>query len=585
MNEEILIDAMGEIDESLILEIEKLRSKNSIVFPYKAVALIAACFLLTVILLPWGTIFSNKNPSEDPHHSHIGTDILENDDTSSFDTTKENVDIPAPIPQDTQNSTDSTNMTEKNDESYIPETLPPFYDTTLPHIPPTENSKEDETTRFEEETTGPFIPEKPSTPDQEIPLPQYPTVLSHTVYPVYAMYPSAESQLGEWRIDLANRINGYKNGIGNTDSFISKTVSEFFSNSESKNLIYSPVNAYMTLGMLTETTGGSSRDQLLGLLGENDIYSLRSSAKNLWNSCYRDDGIVTSILGSSMWLDNAFTPKTAVTDILSKDYYASSYYGDMGSLEYDELMRSWISEETKGFLDPIVSDSRLDPESPMSLMSTVYYKAEWAEKFEADSTRNMTFHSNVGDVTAHFMYRDFVGLRYLGNNFKATSLELKEGGQMWFLLPNKDVSLNSLFSDPEALGFITGKSQQTLSFSEHSAYMWLFLPKFDISSRVELKNNLNGMGITDVFDPAKADFSSLTDSSIFVNGITQSARISIDEEGCEAAAVSGGVYPEGEKFDDENSSVFVLDRPFIFVVTSDSGLPLFVGTVYHPNLQ
>ena len=156
---------------------------------------------------------------------------------------------------------------------------------------------------------------------------------------------------------------------------------------------------------------------------------------------------------------------------------------------------------------------------------------------------------------------------------------------MWFLLPHKDGSLNSLFSDPEALGFITGKSQQTLSFSEHSAYMWLFLPKFDISSRVELKNNLNGMGLTDVFDPAKADFSSLTDSSIFVNGITQSARISIDEEGCEAAAVSGGVYPEGEEFDDENSSVFVLDRRFIFVVTSDSGLPLFVGTVYCPTLN
>ena len=579
-----LQDAIGNIDDAFIEEAAKaqvLKLKS-----WLPAAALAACVLLTAALLPWRAIFSfAPSPTTDPPTPQGG--LLQNDDTSFFDTTKENEETIITLPDESTNESTKLPDTQKAEDTNIiappPETLPPIPDDTK--SPDTEEKQNEETTPADKETTGPLIPSTPSTPDHGTVLPQYPTILSHTTYPVQKRYPSVEAQRIEWRIDLAKRISGYKSGIGNTDGFIAGNVSEFFSSSENQNLIYSPLNTYMTLGMLAETAGGNSRDQLLSILGENDIYSLRSSAKNLWNSCYRDDGIVTSVLGSSLWLDNSFTPKTAVTDILANDYYASSFYGDMGSKEYDELMRSWVNEQTKGFLTDTVSNSTLDPESMMSLMSTVYYKAEWAESFEPESTRSRVFHSPTGDVTADFMYRDFVGLRYTGNNFKATSLELKEGGQMWFLLPHKDVSLQSLFSDTEALDFITGKAQKAVSSGDHSAYMWLFLPKFDISSRVDLKSSLSAMGITDVFDPENADFSNLTDSNIFVNGMTQSARVSIDEKGCEAASASGGLHPAGPGVDDTDSLVFMLDRPFIFVVTSDSGLPLFVGTVYHPNLQ
>ena len=587
MNPKHLQDAIGNIDDAYIEE----AAKAVIIRPkvWVPAAALAASFLLIAALLPWKVIFSESDPSlKDP----VRTDFLQNDETSSFDTTGKKDEPPLLAPDSTQNNVPSTQAPDTSkgkDTNNIftpPVTLPPIPETHAPAVDTPEKPDSDETTANKEETTGPLIPEKPNTPDNEAPPIQQPTILSHTVYPVYAMYPATVAQRDEWRVDLAERINGYKSGIGNTDGFVTKTVSEFFSNSENKNLVYSPVNVYMALGMLAETASGNSRDQLLDLFLENDICSLRSSAKNLWNSCYRDDGIVTSIPGSSMWLDNSFVPKTDVTDILSNDYYASSFYGDMGSKEYNDLMRSWVNEQTMGLLSDKISSSTFDPESTMSLLSTVYFKANWED---VRRTTSKEFHYPDRDLDAEFLRKEQTEVLYEGENFKATRLTFKEGGSMWFLLPDEDVSMQSLFSDSEAMEFITGKAQRTLSLSRYNKKMVLYLPQFDITSEIDIVKGLKNLGITDVFDSDVADFSSLTDSKISVSEINHSVRVRIDENGCEAAQIIENVLPPwwngGLGATRPMIPVeFTLDRPFIFVVTSDSDFPLFVGTVTCPTV-
>ncbi len=585
MSPERLQNAIGNIDDRFIDEAE-----SEGVLPLRVwlpAASLAACILIMVALLPWRTIFSNNDPSvTDPNNSDNVIGFLDND-TTSFDTTKEppvidpdestqQIIIEDTTQKDTQNITQSPNTSGPYpDSTQAPDTPGPSTD-----YNPNGKDKDTlpkDTTAFEEETTGPVVPNKPQKPGNGQTVPSRPTVLSRSVYPQQTKY--SLSNLVQWRNEKNERINYYSSRVGNIDSFISLTLSELFANSENRNLIYSPVNAYMSLGMLAEASAGNSRAQLLDLLGADDITGVRSRAESLWNSTYRDDGIVTAILANSLWLDNSLSPKTAVTDILAKSYYASSFHGNMGDEEYNEMMRSWINEQTKSVLKDTVANESLDPESVLSLMSTVYFKAEWDVAFDPETTRNRVFHSPNGDVTAQFMYRDFIGIRYVGENFETTCLDLKEGGKMWLILPDEDVSLQSLFSDPEAMGFITGKTQKTLNYKNYSAYMWLFLPKFDINSGIDLADNLKNLGITSVFDFERADFSSLTDSSIYARDVIQSTRISIDESGCEAASVSGQLPDDS----DSESFGFTLDRPFIFVVTSDSGLPLFVGTVNRPN--
>ena len=44
------------------------------------------------------------------------------------------------------------------------------------------------------------------------------------------------------------------------------------------------MNVYMALAMLTETTGGNTRQELLDLLGETGIEAVRTRAKDLWKA-------------------------------------------------------------------------------------------------------------------------------------------------------------------------------------------------------------------------------------------------------------------------------------------------------------
>ena len=108
----------------------------------------------------------------------------------------------------------------------------------------------------------------------------------------------------------------------------------------------------------------------------------------------------------------------------------------------------------------------------------------------------------------------------------------------------------------------------------------LSVPKFDVQSQIDLTEGLQNLGVTDVFNPAKSDFSTITDENVVVTGATHGARVMIDEEGCTAAAFTlmlcGSGMPPEEEVD------FVCNRPFLFVITSETGLPLFIGIVNNP---
>ena len=90
--------------------------------------------------------------------------------------------------------------------------------------------------------------------------------------------------------------------------------------------------------------------------------------------------------------------------------------------------------------------------------------------------------------------------------------------------------------------------------------------------------------MTDAFDAARADFSALTEEEIpaFVSRVQHAARVQIDEEGAVATAYTVVILGEGAAAPPEEEIDFVLDRPFLFVITDAQGLPMFVGVVNQP---
>ena len=403
-------------------------------------------------------------------------------------------------------------------------------------------------------------------------------------YPKMSPYPNSmfpdnsDSAYNAWRADI-DKQREFCGAGNNLSPFIQKTFSEFLKDSKNENIIYSPLNVYMALSMLAEISDGNSRQQVLDLLNADSIETLRNQAHSIWNANYCDDGVVTSILASSLWMNKDVNYNKETLDLLASNYYTSTFKGEMGSEEYNKAFQSWLNSQTGGLLKDYISNEEMSPDTIMALATTIYFKANWDREFYDTETTKDTFHSPTGDVTIDFM-KDTItnGTYYWGKNFSVINKSLDQSGSMWFILPDEDVNVDTLLTDAEVLSFITSNNQWS---NQKTVNINLSIPKFDVSSGLDLKEGLKNLGVTDCFDIEKSDFSPLQDEQGCITEATHAARVAIDEKGVIAAAFTsmmeaGGAMPNADEVD------FVADRPFIFVITGFDGLPLFIGIVNQP---
>ena len=417
------------------------------------------------------------------------------------------------------------------------------------------------------------------------------------VYPEMAPYPDEMSYVKHngdvddafydaydaWWEDIRaqrDQPEGYADGL---ESFFTDSTRQFLADSQGQNKVYSPLNVYMALGMLAEITDGESRNQILSLLGTDNIENVRTQARAIWNANYRNVGATTIILASSLWLNEGVNFIERTLDSLAKNYYASSYQGAMGSPELNSALQAWLNEQTGDLLKEQASNMELDADTVMALATTISFHAKWHNEFSKSRTEEGVFHTADGDVNCDFMHQGGARNYYWGEQFSAVSLSFENDGAMWFILPDEGVSVDQLLQDEQAMEFLMSNKYEW----EDNKYLIvnLSVPKFDVTSDMDLAFGLRALGVTDVFDPAVSDFSPMTADmeEIYLSQATHAARVMIDEEGCTAVAytvmaATGAAMPPDEEID------FTLDRPFLFVITGAGNLPLFVGIVNQPAM-
>lgn len=411
------------------------------------------------------------------------------------------------------------------------------------------------------------------------------TAIRTANYPQMAQYPETdgftvdEEAYKAWREGKRAQqplTDTYKEGIR---EFTQKSMQEFLTTSTEDNLVYSPLNVYMALAMLAELTEGESRAQILELLHVESVDALREKVTDLWNANYCEDGTVSSVLAGSVWLNDAIMYKEEALNTLAERYYASSYSGTMGSLEYNKLLQDWLNEQTGGLLQEQISQVEMDPETVLALATTVYFRAKWGDKFNKELTTPEVFHMNAADVICDFMHESSAGNYYWGENFAAVIRDLEESGDMMFFLPDEGVSPEELLLDEEVLNFIFDPNARN---NVKRVIINQAIPKFDVTSEFDIVGGLKNMGITDVFAFDTANFTPLTEETpVMVSSAKHTARVMIDEDGCVATAYTvmlayGAARPPKDEVD------FILNRPFLFVLNGQDRQPLFVGIVKHP---
>lgn len=426
----------------------------------------------------------------------------------------------------------------------------------------------------------------PTAPDISAPLPMQVELLSSRYAVATAQYPQLcayplegydQTAYSQWRDDqkaMHDQPDGYADSL---QECWAQLLPQLLTATPGENAAYSPVNIYMALAMLAECAANESRGQLLELINADTMEALRTQANQVWRAHYNDDGLTKSVLGSSLWLEENYGFNQDTVQLIADNYYASVFQGDLGSPDMNNALQSWLNEQTEGLLSDKVQDVTMDPSTTLALATTVNYQVQWINEFSAKGNINGIFHGTNGDTSTTFMRQELTyGPYYWSDDFGAVGLGLEDGSTMWLFLPDEGITPESIAA--EALDFL--RLQDRGLANSKSLRIKLSVPKFDVSSDCELSDALKALGVTDIFAPETADFSAILskDDGGYINQVKHAARVLIDEKGVTAAAFTvilraGGAMPPEDVMD------FTLDRPFLFLIESRDGLPLFTGIV------
>ncbi|KAL3087631.1 hypothetical protein niasHS_009839 [Heterodera schachtii] len=171
---------------------------------------------------------------------------------------------------------------------------------------------------------------------------------------------------------------------------------------------------------------------------------------------------------------------------------------------------------------------------PLVLVNAVYFKGNWAERFNEKYTKKKTFfvdEQNSKELemmhkTADFIYFEDGHLQLLGMPYK--------GGEvfMFVLLPKDRFGLDKLLAN------LNGKRLLELTKKREKMKVQVVLPKFKLESTLQLKQSLASMGMANAFSDS-ANFDGIAEGdSLKISDVVQKAFIEVNEEGTVAAAVT-----------------------------------------------
>ncbi len=359
--------------------------------------------------------------------------------------------------------------------------------------------------------------------------------------------------------------------------YYERLMAQMLSGSED-NAVYSPLSIYLGLAMLAEVSGGNTRQQILDVLNVTDTETLRKNASALWESNYADAPGMKSLLANSFWLREGYAYNQSTLKQLSKSYYADSFIGLPGSGAMDKALQKWTDENTGGLLSEYTKDLKLDSDTVLALVSTIYYKTSWELPFFAEQNTKEIFHGTHGDTEVEMMHKEDPMDFYEGEHFVSVGIPLKNSGFVYICLPKADTAAAALAADQELLEMVQENDHWTSGYNKTVS---LSLPKFTVSDKNDLRGTLRALGITDAMDDTLADFTPLTAkkedaAGLYLGKAQHAAKVSVDEEGVIGAAYTFFEIPVAgwsEKIE------LTVDRPFLFLVTGQDNSVLFAGVI------
>ncbi len=368
-------------------------------------------------------------------------------------------------------------------------------------------------------------------------------------------------------------IDGY-------NDFMSVLSAALMDGQSNKNL--SPVSVYIALAMAAEGAKGDTQEELLAILGEKKLKDLRKSVEQMLKDLKTEGTSGELVLANSIWLgrqDESVAFHEAYLKTLAKSYGAEAGAVRFGAAEAGEKIAAWIKEKTRDKIQPSEDAMTFNADTLAVLINTIYLKDSWQKPFDPERTEQDTFSGLQGkEIIVKYMRRtDSNAAVVRGEGYLRYALPLRDVGRMVFVLPNEEVSLESLLGSPEKINELLRGGEEV------NADVDLKVPKFTFQDRTDLEKTLMDLGVRISFTGG-ADFSGITDTPAHISRVLQESHIGVNEDGVEAAAYTMIALAKSSMSIEKRDKIdFHLTRPFLYAIESYDGTVLFIGTVTEPD--
>lgn len=346
------------------------------------------------------------------------------------------------------------------------------------------------------------------------------------------------------------------------------------------------------------------------------------------NLVYSSNGVNLTVSdANSAWVAPNFPILESYVSAL-KTYYNAEAEPLTGA----DVVNNWVTNATNGKITSIIDEPTAAAAS-LLLVNAIYFKGMWLQPFTNDTTQPVAF--NLLDGTSQdtaMMYMQYnlgpaikvarlqaplpenggnvdciaARMAYQGDQYSAVIampegnlgapsngvLTMEDGttytaalsacreSVLGALSRSVGSNLNATKSDTNS----TNEGLKWISVGDPEApTIKVFLPRFEINFELSLAEALQGIGLTAIFSPG--DFTGISiDAALAVSEVKHKVYVKVDEQGTEAAAVTGIVAVTSFPIEPVVELVVKFDRPFVFsIVHEDTGMALFAGEVYKPE--
>lgn len=293
--------------------------------------------------------------------------------------------------------------------------------------------------------------------------------------------------------------------------------------------VFSPFSAYLSFACLANGMNGEEREALNDLLVPEGVLpeELNSFCADAIDTLSKKEKtrMNTELLAV---FDDAYEVDAEFQRALEGYYWGSSRAADFENPDTTGELNDWISEQTQGMI-PKFFEQPLDKKTELVLLNTVYFQGKWQTELDEEETREMTFHGANGDTEAEMMRTLSAGYA-VNRTYQAISVDyIGAEASFQIYLPKEG---HTLFETAEQLRAGLPEFETRVGDIQ--------FPKFTTESKWDLLKLLEESGYGDMKNLSVSE--ALTDGeenrTQYLKEALQKARIRVDEEGTEAAAVN-----------------------------------------------